>query len=55
MTKIVICGVAGRMGQRLAHLTLTAVTWNCVAARSAGTTRLWGATSARSSVPDIWT
>ena len=24
MTKIVICGVAGRMGQRLAHLTLTA-------------------------------
>ena len=24
MTKIVICGVAGRMGQRLAHLILTA-------------------------------
>ena len=24
MTKIVICGVAGRMGQRLAHLTLAA-------------------------------
>ena len=24
MTKIVICGIAGRMGQRLAHLTLTA-------------------------------
>lgn len=24
MTQIVICGVAGRMGQRLAHLTLTA-------------------------------
>ena len=24
MTKIVICGIAGRMGQRLAHLILTA-------------------------------
>ena len=24
MTKIVVCGVAGRMGQRLAHLSLAA-------------------------------